>query len=421
MDNNEFKITFDTYDNDQKPIKIIFDLDQDEELKEETKVYKEKALVSEKIKRKVTNVIKGTTEKTKKIISKIPVKRLLYIVLTSTMAFVFAVSNNLKDTNITNEDIEDALNTPGIKIEIRNDLPSYTPNPMEHEATLLSSEAPTVMTTPTPTPLVVEHPTMEPIVDNPVINDVSNHIFEFEYDETTDWKKYENTIDKYGYYFELYGNMYGISPNLLGAMASQESGDHEGNLYGDKSIGLFQIQPADFANQKMRVFNFQTNSYEEFYITEDGCRDLATNVKYACAILRTVYREVKGNGFAAIMSYNIGSIGATEHVARYLYKTGQQGTKRENLDSNKMTPLEVQVFKDYSNTEWINDDIHHKAWYNKEYELLPEELSGGKQGDEHYLTHVLSYNLDESFYFVEEDGTIKSFDYNIINKPVRTR
>lgn len=125
-------------------------------------------------------------------------------------------------------------------------------------------------------------------------NESVDKIKEFYYDFSgydSDGKKAfdHNTVEKskqYREFYEKYGKMYGIDPNLLLLIGAQEQNGQHKIVPGAPAIGLMQIEAACWLGKKIEVWNFEINDYETIYIDSNKITDVEYNIKYGAALLR---------------------------------------------------------------------------------------------------------------------------------------
>lgn len=176
-------------------------------------------------------------------------------------------------------------------------------------------------------------------------------------------------------YYDLickYADMYGVNPDLMVAIATQESGVHSDRLskYGN---GLFQIEGVHIG-ETIRPYNYKTGERDTIKITSDSIVDLETNVQLGCAFVQQGLEKFDGNILMAIKAYNVGLGAMSNMLSAYCYDTGK----------SKDT-----VKKDKCNIKW--DKYHSTSRYG---------------GDTKYLQHVLRYYQgDLSKLILKENNT----------------
>lgn len=183
-------------------------------------------------------------------------------------------------------------------------------------------------------------------------------VFHFEYTDRTDSENLNNAM-RYEDLFKKYGNMYGVDPNLLMAMAAQESsGNHYDNLKGNYGIGIMQIEKKVHINSTVKAYNFETGEIDKIKVTEEAIKDLETNIQIGTIILRNRLEENNYNIALALQSYNFG--------------IGNMNTVINNC-SDSTGLLKSDIRNNCTNPEWLN--------YRNTISV----------GDPQYIEHVFSY------------------------------
>lgn len=184
------------------------------------------------------------------------------------------------------------------------------------------------------------------------------------FNDRTDSPKYITCKEKYGELITKYSNMYGLDPNLMIAVATQESGVHNPSVDTSSAIGLMQIEKAVWNNKSITVYNYETKENETFNIDIDTMRDLESNIKLGCMIMRQQMDYMRNNPVAALWSYNYGY--GNMNVVLNAY------AKEKGVSINS-------VLDNYYDFSYIT---------NKFYANLVSN------GDSYYVEHVLSYMGD---------------------------
>lgn len=198
-----------------------------------------------------------------------------------------------------------------------------------------------------------------------------------------DYELYNNVVDKYYTLFEKYGKMYGIDPNLIAIIACQESGgNHEKEVENNTAIGLCQIEKEwsvvdvlkipenefvaekanDYLKEKVtKVYNYETNSYDYLVgVTEYSfntfkyfgveidskytilnLKNVEDNIRMCTGILAYNLKELDGNLFATLISYNQGLPEVKKYLKIYSDELGipvNEVIKRN--DWVKLIPIE---------------------------------------------------------------------------------
>ena len=182
--------------------------------------------------------------------------------------------------------------------------------------------------------------------------------YHFSYSDRTNEDSYSNA-KRYEDLFVKYGNMYGVDPTLLIAMAAQESsGDHYGHLSGGAAMGIMQIEKSVWLGHSVSTYNFETGETDKISITQDKLEDLETNIKIGTIILRNNLEQNNYNIPLSLQSYNFGPGNMSKVISNCSESTG---ITRSDLRSNTTNP----------------------AWLNYRTTI--------SAGDSQYIEHVFSY------------------------------
>ena len=146
---------------------------------------------------------------------------------------------------------------------------------------------------------------------------VGNDVYEvedttFTYDDYTNTPKYLEVKSKYENLCNEIGTKYGVSPELLLAMITQESG----GIY----TNLMQVEFFNCADEVLTVDNFVTGEKDSFVLTTDKTKydssitaidpdmfeDSYYNVTIGCVLLQKVAKDLDYNVAMAIQGYNYG-------------------------------------------------------------------------------------------------------------------
>lgn len=182
--------------------------------------------------------------------------------------------------------------------------------------------------------------------------------FHFSYKDRTDSENLSNA-KRYEDLFIKYGNMYGVDPNLLIAIAAQESsGDHYSHLSGGCAMGIMQIEKSVWIGHSVSAYNFETDETDKINITQKSLEDLETNIQIGAMIWRNRIEENNYNIAIGTQGYNYGPGNMDKVFSSFSYDTGI--TKNDLRD-------------DYSNIDWLK--------YRDAVSV----------GDPLYVEHVFSY------------------------------
>ena len=144
-----------------------------------------------------------------------------------------------------------------------------------------------------------------------------------EYEDRSETQKAYNAKTNYWYLIEKYSKMYGLDPNLVLAIATQERGVHSSTMDEGGATGLMQVQNAVWENQYKTSYNFETGEYETIFITREGIQDLEQNIKIGCTIFQECLQVMDYNIPAAIQCYNMGQGTMYEILTAYSKDTGK--------------------------------------------------------------------------------------------------
>lgn len=204
--------------------------------------------------------------------------------------------------------------------------------------------------------------------------------FSYEYSDVGDNEALDNAYE-YNYYFELYGNMYGIDAKLLALIAAQESsGIHKNYSENGFATGLMGIENV-WSGETVRAYNYQTQEMEQMTIDYDRVgSDVDYNIKVGAMIFQQKFN-------AAVK--NRGNLFSENELLAY-------GIQKYNLGVGNS----ARLFK-IGNGDWID---------NREY------ISSG---DNRYFEHVLSrLNNGDTInlmYYDEDTGKITIYSTTLYN------
>lgn len=205
-------------------------------------------------------------------------------------------------------------------------------------------------------------------------------------------KRYSITGEyAYNLYHDLVekcANKWGISPDIIMAMLTQES--------AGKKVNLMQIQLPSWEGQELKVYNFSTNAYEKYVltsypenyegsgitcITSKDLEDPETNISTSCILLQESLKYMDYHIGAGIQCYNFGNGNMKKVLNETSLATGisvdEILSNQENLDFMEYTYIIdvgdpyylkniVQYIEDLDNgiyVNYINDagEIEHNS------------------------------------------------------------
>lgn len=213
--------------------------------------------------------------------------------------------------------------------------------------------------------------------DDIIIKDLE---FDYEYSDIGDKEALENAY-QYNYYFELYGNMYGIEPKLLALIAAQESsGVHKEYSENGFATGLMGIENV-WSGETVRAYNYQTQEMEQMTIDYDR---VSSDVDYNIKVGAMIFQQ-KLN--AAVK--NRGDLFSENELLAY-------AIQKYNLGGGNS----ARLFK-IGNGDWISNRDFIDA------------------GDSRYFEHVLSRLDNEDtinlMYYNEDTGKITIYSTTVYN------
>lgn len=154
-----------------------------------------------------------------------------------------------------------------------------------------------------------------------------------------DTDKANTTRSNYQSIITSYANTYGIDPQIMLAIATQERGIHSNQMDEGGGIGLMQVQYSVWVNQDITAYNFDTQNYETLHIDENNIGDLDTNIKIACMIYQGNLISMNYNIPASLQAYNWGFKQAKDIISNYGTEVNQ--TFKELINN-------------YEDTSWLN-------------------------------------------------------------------
>lgn len=141
--------------------------------------------------------------------------------------------------------------------------------------------------------------------DNTPVNNID--AVEFNYEDNYDSDKAVTTRAKYGYMISLYAERYGLDPNLMIAIATQERGEHSTTMDSGGATGIMQIQNDVWLGEKIQAYNYETGKYDSFVVDINKIQNLETNIQIGCMYFQNCLNYMNYNIPAAIQCYNMGS------------------------------------------------------------------------------------------------------------------
>ena len=198
-----------------------------------------------------------------------------------------------------------------------------------------------------------------------------NHIEENEpesifvdYGDRSSTEKAYVTKAYYGNLIEKYAKQYGLDPNLVLGIATQERGIHsEKKDYGG-ATGLMQIQNSVWENEYITAYNYATQKNEKVYITKEKTQNIHDNIKIGCMYLQNCMKYMDYNVMAAVQCYNMG-YGNVMKVLNAYSKETNKSVKDILNDPNDTGWLEYRKIIDVGDKNyvenvfsWIGSDLN---------------------------------------------------------------
>ena len=149
--------------------------------------------------------------------------------------------------------------------------------------------------------------------NNEIIEEKPSDIAYIRYDDLTDSDTYIGAYEEYYNIVEKYANKWGISPNIIMAMLTQESAGKQSNLMQIQFDSWIDgvLTEYDFVNERYQSIVLTDNP--EMYegknitvITREDLQNKVTNISVACVILRHCLEKMDYNILASIQAYNLG-------------------------------------------------------------------------------------------------------------------
>lgn len=249
---------------------------------------------------------------------------------------------------------------------------------------------------------VLEPETLEtlPPVEAPAVQEekVDENVTYLEFEHNRDSEKGDHAYDNYYELVEKYSNKWGVSPNIIMSMLTQESGGY--------STNLMQIQFWSWKDQVINVYNFEAGKYEKLVltdnpqeyerkygdiitITKDDLNNPKTNISVGTVLFRESARAMNNHIGASIQCYNFGY----GNMMKVLNETASQ------------TGVSVDaILEDQENIDFVN------------YTHIIDA------GDPNYLSNVMQYtnSLEEGFVLKEIDENGNIIENQVRIMPVST-
>ena len=187
-------------------------------------------------------------------------------------------------------------------------------------------------------------------------------------------KEYNNVRNNYGKIIDKYSNKWGISPTLVTAIMSQESGGRYTNL--------MNIIFASWEDQIIKIYNHEDNCYTKLVLTNNSNN---YNEDIICINPEELMNKNTNISFgSAILAYSLNYFNYNIPLAITAYNCGTGGVNNILKTTSYVTGIDVDtLINDPSNNEFLN------------YTYVIDLKYGGSGGDIDYLKHVLRYVEDK--------------------------
>lgn len=207
---------------------------------------------------------------------------------------------------------------------------------------------------------------------------------DFEYNR--DSEKGNHAFENYYEIVEKYATKWGVSPNIIMSMLTQESGGYYTNL--------MQIQFSSWKDQVIDVYNFEQGRYEKLVLTD---KPLEYKQKYGniITITETDLQNPITNISVGTVLFRESANLMNKHIGSSIqcYNFGYGNMMKVLNETSLQTGVSIEdILKDQENLDFVN--------YTHIINV----------GDPNYLAHVMQYtnNLNEGFTLLEidENGNI---------------
>ena len=162
--------------------------------------------------------------------------------------------------------------------------------------------------------------------------------FNIDFSDRTSAEKAVSAKSNYYNLVSKYAKTYGIDKDLMMAIGTQEKGVHSTEIDPGGGVGLMQMQYQVWVNQDVKAYNFDTNSWESFHVTDSNIRALDTNIKIACMYFQNCLVNMDYNVPAALCAYN----------------WGMTSTKNKLSEFSQDRGLSLNEVLEANDTSWIN-------------------------------------------------------------------
>lgn len=187
-----------------------------------------------------------------------------------------------------------------------------------------------------------------------VINDnQTNSTYIIDYADRSETNKALQARENYYDVIGKYATMYGLDPNFMLALATQESGVHSSTVAAGGGLGLMQIQVSVWANNNITAYNFETNQKETVKVNPEQLKDLDYNVKIGCMIYANYLRNFSYNPIVALQAYNMGIGTLDTIISNYAEDIGL--TRKEVLAGDDLGWMDYRDNIRYGDSNYIEN------------------------------------------------------------------
>lgn len=200
--------------------------------------------------------------------------------------------------------------------------------------------------------------------ENPLEEEAKISVF-VDYGDRSSTEKAYITRAYYGNLIEKYAKQYGLDPNLVLGIATQERGIHSEIKDPGGATGLMQLQNSVWENSFITAYNYETQKTEKFYVTNDKIKDINNNIKFGCMYLQNCMEYMDYNVMAAVQCYNMG-FGNVMKILNTYAKDTNKSVKDVLKDQNDTGWLEYRNIIDVGDTEYIE---HVFSWIGSDFNI----------------------------------------------------
>lgn len=197
-------------------------------------------------------------------------------------------------------------------------------------------------------------------------------------------------------HFIRYGEMYGVDPYLLMAIALQESSFRHnsclpgGTNYNGAGVGIMQHEHPD--GRELVAYNYTTGENDTIRITMENASNLENNIRMGAMYFQKCLENANGNILIAIQSYNFGHGMINVAVRDY---ANSIGSTSDAVKGNASDMGWLEFVRDIH----LNPNNYLSSWNYSRY------------GDANYISNVLRYFIGNSTHY-NYGGTQCVFDFD---------